>query len=208
MWFSICIFCTLHLHKKESGVAFSSFLKLATTLTPRNIPTPGACNSTSAPKFLNFLFSKNHLFMKAEHRTLQNLLGLVRIVSSKKSIFSLEDGTILKVSPMSRTDFHLWITEAVDFPLGMRIKHESKSKKERKSSRNSIKNCDINSIHRLPKKGTWRQLFYFRRHSHRKIFDSWNSDVTMKQCENSAKRFMSSKIVNTDTGQLLGLFWS
>ena len=130
MRFSTCIFCIFHLHKKESGVAFSSFLKLATTLNPRNIPTPGACYSTSAPKFLNFFFSKNHLFMKTEHRTIQNLLGLVRIVSSKKSIFSLEDGTILKVSPMSRTDFHLWVREAVDFPLGMRIKHESKYKKE------------------------------------------------------------------------------
>ena len=93
MWFSICIFCILHLHKKKSRVAFWSFLKGTTTLTSRNLPTTGASNTTSAPKFVKTFFQKNHLFMKTEHRTLQNLSRFVRIVFSKKSMFSVEKET-------------------------------------------------------------------------------------------------------------------
>ena len=77
--------------------------------------------------------------MKTEHRTLQNLLRLVRIVSSKKSMFSREKETAApllwyhtrSISDVP-TDFLLWIREAVDFPLGIRIKHHSKSKKRTK----------------------------------------------------------------------------
>ena len=45
MWFSICIFCILHLYEKVFGVACSSFLKA--TPTVRNLLISGSFNSDS-----------------------------------------------------------------------------------------------------------------------------------------------------------------